>query len=166
MASAKKKVAADTTTLRENEKKWTKELLTPGWTLVPNILLTKQHALGLDPVDVNIILQILKHWWHADEAPFPSQIQLAKAMNVDPSTVKRHLSGLRANGFVDWTQRTRKDGGRASNRYDFSGLIHRARELAIAESKERREAADARKTQARSKRARAVLRLVDDDSDE
>lgn len=52
MADAKK--LEDTQTLRENEKKWGKDAVAVGWTLVPNILLLKQHALGLDPVDINI----------------------------------------------------------------------------------------------------------------
>ncbi len=34
-----------------------------GWTAIPSIILDKQHALGLDPIDVNILLQLAKHWW-------------------------------------------------------------------------------------------------------
>lgn len=165
MRSTRKTKAAGE--LRENEKKWGPELLEPGWTLIPNVLLTKQHALGLSPVDINILLQILKHWWRAGEAPFPSQQKLARLMNVDPSTVKRHLRSLRELGFIDWKNHRRKDGGNAANRYDFSGLIEKARPYALEENAARREASDERHAKSRRKRARSIgLRLVQDDSDE
>lgn len=158
MPSAKPK---GTETLRENEKKWGKELLAPGWTLIPNVLLSKQHALGLDPVDINLLLQILKHWWHADEAPFPSQKTLARSMNVHVSTVKRHLADLRDAGLISWEARNRADGGRASNRYDFSGLIRHARPYAAEEVEAKRAAAEERKARRARKRARrGPLRVV------
>lgn len=139
-------------TFRESEKKWGKPAIAAGFTLFPNVLLQKQHALGLDCIDIVIILQILKHWWHADSAPFPSQVQLAKTMNVDLSTIKRHLARLRSAGLVTWTSRTSKHGGQASNAYDFSGLIKHVHDFAVDELAEREKEADARKERGRRKR--------------
>jgi len=48
-----------------------------GWRLsraaLPTIVLQKQAALDLKPIDVNILMQIAKHWWGTESAPqFPS----------------------------------------------------------------------------------------------
>ncbi len=143
-------------TLRESEKKWGKAAIAAGFTLFPSMLLHKQHALGLDCIDVVIILQIAKHWWHADTAPFPSQVQLAKTMNVDLSTIKRHLARLKRDGLVTWTARTSKHGGQVSNAYDLSGLIQHVDAFAKEELSERAKEADSRKE--RSQRKRPLLR--------
>ena|SRR5258706_7606072 len=142
-------------TLRESEKNWGRPAIAAGFTLFPSVLLHKQHALGLDCIDVVIVLQILKHWWHAENAPYPSQVQLAKTMNVDLSTIKRHLVRLRDGGLVTWSSRTSKHGGQASNAYDLSGLIKHVNDFAVEELAAREKEADARK--ARGRRKRPVL---------
>jgi predicted transcriptional regulator len=146
-------------TLYESEKKWGKPAIAAGFTLFPSTLLQKQHALGLDCIDVVIILQILKHWWHADAAPFPSQVQLAKTMNVDLSTIKRHLARLKRDGLVTWTSRTSKHGGQAANAYDLSGLIKHVEAFAVEELAARQKEADDRK--ARGRRKRPALRALE-----
>lgn len=151
--------AQDTSkTLRESEKKWGKPAIAAGFTLFPSVLLHKQHALGLDCIDIVIILQILKHWWHAESAPFPSQVQLAKTMNVDLSTIKRHLARLKREGLVTWTSRKSKHGGQAANAYDLSGLIKLVHDFAVEELAAREKEADERK--ARGRRKRPALRAL------
>jgi hypothetical protein len=151
--------AQDTSrTLRESEKKWGRPAIAAGFTLFPSVLLQKQHALGLDCIDVVIILQILKHWWHAESAPFPSQVQLAKTMSVDLSTIKRHLARLKDAGLINWASRTSKHGGQASNAYDLSGLVKHVHGFAVEELAAREKEADARKE--RSRRKRPVLRAL------
>jgi hypothetical protein len=59
--------------LKENERKWTKTLMDAGYTVIPAVILDRQQALGLDPVDVNILLQLITHWWKADNLPYPSK---------------------------------------------------------------------------------------------
>lgn len=145
-------------TLLESQKKWGKEAIASGFTLFPSILLSKQHALGLDCIDVVLILQIAKHWWHAENLPFPSQLQLAKTMAVDPSTVKRHLARLKELGFITWTERRLKDGGQAANAYDLSGLIQHVHKYAVEELEARARAKDERKE--RQRRKKPKLRLV------
>lgn len=48
---AAKQAASNERVLRRNEEKWTAPLMDAGWTAIPSIILDKQHALGLDPVD-------------------------------------------------------------------------------------------------------------------
>lgn len=159
---AAKKKAEDDEHLKENRKKWG-SLLEPGWTIIPNIILEKQHALGLDPVDVNLIAHLARHWWHADRAPYPSHSSLATCLNVDRSTVLRRLKALRAAGLIDWTVRKRPDGGQSSNAYDLSGLIEAAKPFA-AEALEHRAEDQARRKARRAKKKPATrLELVKKD---
>jgi hypothetical protein len=49
--------------VRRNEKKWGPTIWRAGWTAVPTVLLDKQHALNLEPIDLTILLQLFKRWW-------------------------------------------------------------------------------------------------------
>lgn len=51
--------------LQENEKKWGPDLMKAGWTVLPNMIFMRQRALGLDSMDINILLILLSHWWTA-----------------------------------------------------------------------------------------------------
>lgn len=46
--------------LKVNERKWTKTLMDAGWTVIPSVILDRQQALGLEPMDVNILLHLAK----------------------------------------------------------------------------------------------------------
>ena len=59
--------------LRVNEKKWTKPLMDAGWSVLPNIIIEKQAALGLDPLDMNIILHLVQYWWVAANLPHTTE---------------------------------------------------------------------------------------------
>lgn len=66
--------------VRHNEQKWSKQLLAAGWSLIPNVLLERQQALGLDAVDINIILHLVRHWWYSEKLPHPSKRTIAECM--------------------------------------------------------------------------------------
>jgi len=114
--------------LKRNEEKWTPALMEAGWTVLPSIILEKQEALGLEPVDVNILLQLARHWWYSDNPPYPSKAAMAKAMGVDPSTIRRRIARMEAAGFIKREERftKRKFGGQDTNKYHFDGLIKAA----------------------------------------
>lgn len=98
-----------------------------GWTVLPSIILEKQDALGLDPIDINILLQLARHWWYTDNLPHPSKATIAKCIGVDPSTVRRHIARMEAIGFIRRQSRyDRKYGGQQTNLYSFDGLIKAA----------------------------------------
>lgn len=117
--------------LRANEAKWTPELMQPGWTIVPSVLMEHQRELGLNSVQFNILMQLAKHWWK-DSPPFVSKRTIARAMRVSARTVQRHLTALETAGLIHREVRYRRDGGRTSNRYVFDGLIAKARPYAAA----------------------------------
>ena len=65
-----------------------------GWTLLPNVIFERQQALGLDPMDVNILLHLASYWWTEESKPFPSKTTIAKAIGVDPRSVQRRIARL------------------------------------------------------------------------
>jgi len=132
-----------------------------GWTVLPSIILEKQQALGLDPIDVNILLQLAKHWWYNDNLPHPSKTTLAECMGVDPSTVRRRIAQMERSGFIRRVTRyDAKHGGQTSNAYEFNGLIAAATPFAVEaiNTREERRAEDA------ARRVRKKPKLVVDNS--
>lgn len=123
--------------LRANEKKWTPELMAPGWTMVPSVLMEHQRELGLNPVQFNILMQLAKYWW-TEKSPFVAKGTIARAMNISPRTVQRHLTELENAGLIRREERYRPSGGRTSNGYVFDGLIAKAKPYA-AKMKEARQ---------------------------
>jgi predicted transcriptional regulator len=121
--ATKTKPADAAKTLRANERKWGKSLIKAGWTLIPNQLLERQAALGLDSIDLNILLHIMRHWWEADRLPFPSKATIAQCIKAHPRTVQRRIANLENSGFIKRVPRHHPERGRLSNEYDFAGLI-------------------------------------------
>ncbi len=82
--------------------------------------------LGLEPIDVNIVLHLLRFW--IKELPFPSQKTLARAIGVHPRTVRRRLNALKDLGYLKTTAdlTTR---GKVVTRYDLRPLIEHAKRV-------------------------------------
>jgi predicted transcriptional regulator len=129
--------AAQQKKLRANEKKWTPELMTPGWTMVPSVLMERQRELGINAVQFNILMQLAKHWW-TEAPPFVSKRAIAHAMRLSARTVQRHLTELENAGLIRREKRYRQDGGRTSNGYVFDGLIEKAKPHAVAMMEDRK----------------------------
>jgi hypothetical protein len=148
--------------LKVNEKKWSKTLMDAKWTVIPNVILDRQQALGLEPVDVCILLHLAKHWWEADRLPYPSKKAIAECMGVSESTVQRRIASMEKGGLLKRVARfSGKHKGQKTNAYDFSGLIESGTpyaEEAIRVQEERRKADADRRTRKR-------LRIVRPDGD-
>jgi DNA-binding Lrp family transcriptional regulator len=136
--------------LQENEKKWGHDLMKAGWTLLPNTIFQRQRALGLDSMDINILMVLLSHWWYADNLPFPSKQKIADTIGCDPSTVRRRIKKLEGAGFITRIQRRVEKDRNKTNQYDFSGLVAAATPYAQEELQARE--------QNREERARRVRR--------
>jgi len=129
-------------------RKWGKETLdVEGWTAIPNLLLERQRALGIDAVKLNILLVLLKCWWEKTTMPWPSKALIGDIVGRDKSTVQKHLKEMEGRGLVKRNSRYQSAGGQTSNEYDLTGLITQLKALAKEELKERtkRGEEDARK---------------------
>ena len=139
-----KKNKPDRPRVKAIEERWTKPIADAGWTAIPNVLLDKQHALGLAPMDINIILQIAKHWWEPSSAPYPGVERLAEAIGVHVRTIQKHITKMEHAGLLEREAQFYSQGGQRSNRYTFQGLIDKCTPFAteaVAERK-RKKAAD------------------------
>jgi DNA-binding transcriptional ArsR family regulator len=156
--------AEQTVGLKRNEEKWSSTLMDAGWTVIPTIILEKQHALGLDPIDVNILLQLAKYWWYSDNPPHPAKGTIAELIGVDRSTVRRHIARMEDEGLIRREARRSAKFGQEANFYHFDGLIKvatpHATEFIQMREKQRDENA------ARRRRKKAQPQLVVDNTPE
>ena len=145
--------------VRENEKKWGKPLMDAGWTCIPSTIILRQRALGLDPVDMNIVLVIAAHWWKASQLAFPSKKLIADTIGKDPTTVRRRLAKLEKDGMIERILRPQPGGRHNSNEYRLTGLITGAESYAKEEIAKRAEG----KAYRRARASRKGLGLVPTD---
>lgn len=159
VTAAEKQKSQAVKAIKTNEKKWGKALMDAGWTAFPSIILEKQQALGLDSLDVNLILYLSTYWWEAENKPHPSKKTIADALGVTPRTVQRRIAALEGAGFIQREYRPDKEKGNNSNRYHFDGLIEAVEPFA----QEKLEGIEDRKVSeaARRKRKRPVLKAVE-----
>jgi len=147
--------------LRENEKKWSKTLMESGFTVFPSVILERQKALGLTPLEVNILLFLCTFWWTKDGRPRPAIGTIAEAVGRSPRHVTRIITGLVDAGLIERHQRSYKETGNLTNEYSFEGLIHEVMPFA-KEKIEERETKIAEKKAKTAKRGKPKLRVVKD----
>jgi len=156
---AESKAATEAAELRVNEKKWTTTLMKAGWTALPNVIFERQRALGLDPLDVNILLHIASYWWRKDSKPFPSKVTIATAIGVDPRTVQRRIASMEKGGLILRQERRVVGHGSKTNIYHLDGLIAAAKPYALEKIEKRAEESADRAARA-ARKGKPKLRLV------
>ncbi|HVX13840.1 MAG TPA: helix-turn-helix domain-containing protein [Pirellulales bacterium] len=162
--SQAQKIESNQKKLRANEIKWGVELVEAGWTMFPSTILEHQEALGLDPVDMNILLQLARYWWRADNPPHPAIKTIAACIKKSPSTVQRRITRLKEAGLIEVEHRfdERHHGQKTSN-YRFTGLIDEATKFArlALEEKEETKSRKAARLKLKNPRSRAAIRVVE-----
>ena len=92
--------------LKTLEDKWGKVTLNvDGWTAIPNLLLERQQALGIDAVKLNILLVLFRHWWEKSKMPWPSRATIGEIIDRDKSTVQKHLKDMETKGLLKDTSK-------------------------------------------------------------
>jgi len=150
---------ADAEIVRKNEAKWSKPLMAAGWNAIPSIIIEKQQALGLDALDMNIIVHLSNYWWTAETLPFPSVETIAQAIGVKPRTVQKRVTALQAAGLLTRIERRKTRYGSDTNLYSFEGLIKAA--LPYAREKIANRAKRAQEEKDRLTRKRPKLTVVE-----
>ena len=115
---------------KKRKDKWPDAVLSRGYSMIPSILLWGQGKMGLKPDELNVLLQLISHWWSADHDPHPAKDTIARRMGKDARTVQRHLTSLEKNGFIKRIERFKRHKGQDSNGYDLSGLIAKLEAIA------------------------------------
>ncbi len=149
--------------LRVNERKWCPALWAAGWTGFPSVILKYQHKLGLEPIDVNLLLQLAQFWWEAQRLPRPTKDTIAAVIGRSSKTVQRRIAALEQAGLIHRIPGRKRGGGRGANEYSFQGLIKSAKPYAEAELRERKSRQETARRQQRSRGFRVTsLEMVED----
>lgn len=105
-------------------EKWGEESLGMGWTAIPTTLIFLQDQLKITPLGMNILLNLVAHWWDANEKPYPAQESLASRMGVSKRSVQRELNSLIGVGLISKKQSsTSHPKYRGRNSYDLTPLV-------------------------------------------
>jgi predicted transcriptional regulator len=129
--------------LYQLERRWSSELIAAGWTVLPSVIIDRQLALGLDAIDINILLHLAKHWWQKDNPPHAAKASIAAAMQINVSTVRKRIARMERDGLIHRRARHNAVSGRQeTNEYLFDGLIREATPFAreAIQEKQRRKA--------------------------
>jgi Helix-turn-helix domain len=108
------------------ERKWGRTLVEAGWLGFPSVILQRQKDLGLDAIDLNILLHIADHWWQPDNPPFPGKQTIADRMGVTARTVQRRIAALESAHLIERQFRRNPDKSNKTNIYHLKGLIDAA----------------------------------------
>ena len=127
--------------LKKSELKWGTDLWSSGWTGIPTVILHRQKALKLTPLDVNVLLHLVSYWWDHDRLPFPSKNTIAECIGRSARTVGRSLEKMSDQGILERHLRRGQ-----TTKYGFGGLKKQARPFAEeALEEKRRRVRDARR---------------------
>lgn len=111
-------------------QKWGERSLGLGWTAIPTTLIFLQNQLGITPLGMNILLNLVAHWWDASEKPYPAQESLATRIGVSKRSIQREMGTLIEQGLLSKKQSPKnhpKYHGR--NSYDLSPLVKKLAEF-------------------------------------
>lgn len=142
----------------EIEKRWSKPLVQAGWTAIPSVIIQRQKALGLDALDVNILIYLATYWWKAGHNPYPSKATIAETIGVDKRTVQRRIAAMEGAGLIRRKMRYKQRGGQNTNEYTFDGLINEATPFAQEEIEKRQ--ARGKEDKERARRKKPDLKVV------
>jgi len=103
-----------------------------GFQIIPNVLFRGQSKLGLDSLDLVIILNITLHWWLPGDLPFPQPRVIANRTGVSIRTIERRLESLEERGFLKRLAAEKSRNKLRQRRIDLSGLVRQLQEYSAA----------------------------------
>lgn len=133
-------MAGKSDTRKASEKKFGKPIMDVGFCITPSMLMKAQARIGLNPVQFNIVMQLLDQWWAAERRPWPSKATIAERMGMSPRQIQRQIAEMEGAGLLQRIGRTRPGKGKTSNEYDLSGLVKKMQELEPEFTKAKKEA--------------------------
>ena len=111
------------------ERIWGKQILRHGYTGIPSILIRSQARLGLNALQMNILIQLLDYLIDPGRMPFPTKKDLAKRIGVTDKTIQLNMRKLENAKFLIRETRKTAAGDWNSNIYHLDGLIEKVRML-------------------------------------
>ena len=120
---------AEKRTVSSTEKIWGKPVLKHGYAGIPSILIRSQSRLGLSPIQMNIIVQLLDYWFDPARPPFPAKNDLADRIGVNSKTIQNNIRELEKAGYIQREMRKTTSGDWNSNIYHLDGLVKKIQKL-------------------------------------
>jgi predicted transcriptional regulator len=121
---------------RRLEDKWSPQVMKLGYTGLPNLLLRAQGKLEITPMQFNVLVQVIEHWWEAERDPYPAKDTIARRMNKSPRQVQRYLTELEKTGLIKRIARYSGRKAQINNAYSMDGLIKKLKAFEPEFSKE------------------------------
>lgn len=104
--------------------KWGVRASSLGWVAIPTLLLFSQRELKITSAEMNVLLNLIVHWWDKSEIPFPSQAAIVYRTGLSLKTVQRALTSLERKNLIIKTATSRSDPiTRGRTMYDLSPLV-------------------------------------------
>ena len=106
-------------------EKWGARSSSLGWVAIPTLLLFSQKELKITSAEMNVLLNLIVHWWDKSEIPFPSQAAIVYRTGLSLKTVQRALISLEKKKLIIKTATSRSDPiTRGRTMYDLSPLVN------------------------------------------
>ncbi|NSZ03174.1 helix-turn-helix domain-containing protein [Agrobacterium tumefaciens] len=115
------------------------DVISHGYTGVPNILVRAQSRLGISTTQFNIVVQLLSYWIDPTRPPFPPKRDLAQRMSITQQTLRINIKALEEKGYISRVQQKTAAGDYGSNIYRLDGLVAKIQELVGDFDEERNE---------------------------
>jgi len=96
-----------------------------GWAPLPDVLLFNQKKLGINSRELNVLLNMMAHYYTPGTMPFVRANVIAKRMGTNIRSVQRTISSLRKKKFI-----TKTMGPKRQVIHDLTPLIEKLQPLA------------------------------------
>ena len=122
------------------ERIWGSAVLSHRYTGIPSILIQGQQRLGVNALQMNILIQLLDYWREPERKPFPTKKQIAERIGVTEKTIQNNVRLLEEAGLVRREMRRTASGDWNSNVYHLDGLVERVKKMEpdFAQARDRR----------------------------
>lgn len=113
------------------QEKWGKAVTggKEGFFAVPDVLIKNQAQIPVTTTEMNVVLNLLMHWWSADEMPFPRPAAIARRMGVSTRTVERAIKSLEHKELIERKDSEKSENGISIRRFDMRGIVRKLQSL-------------------------------------
>jgi predicted transcriptional regulator len=111
------------------ERIWGKAVRNYGYAGIPSIMIQGQRRLGVTPLQMNILIQLLDYLYDPTRHPFPRKSEIADRLGVTSKTIQTNIRALEKVGLIKREIRRKAAGDYDSNVYHLDGLIARVQAL-------------------------------------
>lgn len=112
--------------------KWGLRASSLGWVAIPTLLLFSQRELKITSAEMNVLLNLIVHWWEKSENPFPSQAAIVHRTGLSLKTVQRALTSLEKKKLIVKIATSRADPiTKGRTMYDLSPLVNELDKVSV-----------------------------------